>query len=71
MSAVVSVRFSPEELAELKAAAAAHDRTLSGHIHELVMLGLLHTRPGVETRRLPSGGVLTTWAAYPVTNGVA
>lgn len=73
MSEVVSVRFTDEEITELKTAAAAHDRRLSTHVHELVLIGLLHTRPGVETRRLPSGATLTTWPAPPVDsmNGVA
>ena len=65
MSEVVSVRFTADEITELKQAAEARGRKLSTHVHELAMIGLLHTRPGVETRRLPSGGVLTTWPADP------
>lgn len=59
-SEVVSLRFSPDELAELKAQADDRDLPVSKHAHACTLDGMRRLRPGVTVRRLDSGGELTT-----------
>lgn len=59
-SEVVSLRFTADELAELKAQAEARDLPVSKHAHACALDGMRRLRPGVTVRRLDSGGELTT-----------
>jgi plasmid stability protein len=68
---VVSVRFSDDELAAMKASATEHGRSLSDHTRAMALVGELRCRPGVEVTRLPSGAEMTVFPAQPVVrNGV-
>lgn len=58
---VVSLRFTPDELAELTDQAQAHGLALSRHVHACALDGMRRRRPGVTVRRLDSGGELTIW----------
>lgn len=59
-SEVVSLRFSPDELAELKQQADERCVAVSKHAHACALDGMRRQRPGVTVRRLDSGGELTT-----------
>lgn len=58
----VSIRFTADELAELKQQAATRGVSMAAHVHDMTLVGMARHRPGVTVRHLPSGAELI---AYP------
>jgi len=64
-SEVVSLRFTADEAAELRAQAEACGLALSKHVHACAVDGMRRARPGTWVRQLPSGAELTTFDTTP------
>jgi hypothetical protein len=58
----ISLRFTVDELDEMRHQAFDAQRSLAAHVRELALIGMRQSRPGVTVTRLPSGGELI---AYP------
>lgn len=61
---IVSVRFNPDDLATVQAAAAARDMTVSAYLRETALLAELQSRPGVRVVHT-SNAPIVLWTNAP------
>lgn len=65
-SEIVSVRFTPDEVDAVRAAATAEHSTISEYIRGRASRAALRARPGARSLRTQSGGELVLWTNLAV-----
>lgn len=62
---VVSVRFNPDDLATIQAAATARDMTISAYLREIALRAELESRPDIRIVHTDNGAPIVLWTNAP------